>query len=159
MPSKEKTLVNQDFKDLFKTFKEHKIKYLVVGAYAVIYYAEPRYTKDLDIWIEPAMENARRVWKALAAFGAPLKGVSLEDFCNRELIYQIGIAPNRIDIMMNIPGLEFSSAWARKVTSSYGGEPINIVHIDDLIQAKKTMDREQDRLDVKSLEQAKTMKE
>ena len=152
-------MVNQDFKDLFKTFKDYKVKYLVVGAYAVIYYAEPRYTKDLDIWIEPTMENAGRVWEALTAFGAPLEEVSLEDFCDRELIYQIGVAPNRIDIMMNIPGLEFSSAWDRKVTSSYGGEAIFIVHIDDLIQAKKTMDREQDRLDVRSLEQAKNIKE
>ncbi len=151
-------MVNQDFKDLFKTFKEYTVKYLIVGAYAVIYYAEPRYTKDLDIWIEPTMENARRVWEALAAFGAPLKDVSLDDFCNLELIYQIGVAPNRIDIMMNIPGLEFSSAWDRRETSSYGGEPVYIVHIDDLIEAKKTMDREQDRLDVRILEQAKTIR-
>ena len=152
-------LVNQDFRDLFRIFSEHAVNYLVVGAYAVIYYAEPRYTKDLDVWVEPNIENAKKVWKALAVFGAPLEGVSVEDFYNPELIYQIGVAPNRIDIMMNIPGLDFSSAWDRKVTSSYGGETIYIVHIDDLIQAKKTMDREQDRLDVKSLEQAKTIKD
>jgi hypothetical protein len=123
----------------------------------VIYYAEPRYTKDLDIWVEPTMENARKVWKALEAFGAPLVDVSLEDFCNHELIYQIGVAPNRIDIMMSIPGLEFPSAWHQKVLASYGGEPIHIVHIDDLIKAKKTMNREQDRLDVRSLEKAKAL--
>jgi hypothetical protein len=149
--------VNQDFKELFKIFKEFRVKYLIVGAYAVIYYAEPRYTKDLDIWVEPTMDNARRAWKALEAFGAPLIDMSVEDFCSHELSYWIDVAPNRISIMMNIPGLEFSSSWHKKVSSSYGGEPIHIVHIDDLIRAKKTMDREQDRLDVRSLEQAKEM--
>ena len=148
-------MVNRDFKDLFKAFNEYQVKYLVVGAYAVIYYAEPRYTKDLDIWVEPTKENAKMVWEALAVFGAPLEGVTLEDFCNQKLIYQIGIAPNRIDIMMNVSGVEFKSAWERREKSSYGGEPILILHIDDLIRAKKTMNREQDRIDVKSLEQAK----
>jgi hypothetical protein len=158
MPSKEKRLVNQDFKDLFRVFNEYKVRYLVVGAYAVIYYAEPRYTKDLDIWVEPSLENARLVWKALTAFGAPLEEVTLEDLCNPELVYQIGMAPNRIDIMMNIPGVEFSSAYERKVESTYGEESIKIIAIDDLIKAKRTVDREQDRLDVKSLEQVKSMK-
>jgi len=151
-------LVNQDFKDLFRVFNEYKVKYLVVGAYAVIYYAEPRYTKDLDIWVEPSLENARLVWKALSDFGAPFEGVALEDFCNPELVYQIGVAPNRIDIMMSIPGVEFSSAYERKVESTYGEEPIKIIAIDDLIEAKRTVDREQDRLDVKILEQAKSEK-
>ena len=149
--------MNQDFKDLFKTFNEYQVKYLVVGAYAVVYYAEPRYTKDLDIWVEPTKENAQRVRDALAVFGAPLEGVTLEDFCNPELIYQIGMAPNRIDIMMNISGVNFYSAWERKIESTYGEEPIKIIGIDDLIKAKKTMNREQDRLDVKCLEQAKSM--
>ena len=147
--------MNQDFKDLFKIFNEYSVKYLVVGAYAVIYYAEPRYTKDLDVWIESTVENAKRVWKALSVFGAPLENVTVEDFCNSELIYQIGIAPNRIDIMMNIPGVEFSSSWERRVKTSYGGESINMIGIDDLIKAKRTMARDQDRLDLKSLEEAK----
>ena len=97
-----------------------------MGAYAVIYYAEPRYTKDLDVWIEATVENAKRVWKALTAFGAPLENVTVEDFCDPELIYQIGAAPNRIDIMMNIRGVEFSSAWTRRVKSSYEGEFIKL---------------------------------
>ena len=147
--------MNQDFKDLFRIFNEYRVKYLVVGAYAVIYYAEPRYTKDLDVWIEPTLENAKRVWKALSVFGAPLENVTVEDFCNSELIYQIGVAPNRIDIMMNIPGVEFSSSWERRVKTSYGGESINMIGIDDLIKAKRTMARDQDRLDLKSLEEAK----
>ena len=150
--------MNQDFRDLFKTFNEHGVKYLVVGAYAVIYYAEPRYTKELDIWIEVSEKNAEKVWGALAAFGAPLEDIGLEDFTNFDLIYQIGVAPNRIDIMMDVPGVDFSSAWEKRIESSYGGESINIIGIDDLIKAKQTVNRDQDKLDLKILEQAKSSK-
>jgi hypothetical protein len=150
--------MNQDYRDLFKIFNAHQVKYMVVGAYAVIYYAEPRYTKDLDIWVEPTQENAERVWKALAEFGAPLEGVTKEDLSNKELIYQIGVAPNRLDVMMHVPGLEFSKAWERKEESTYGGEIIHILHIDDLIHAKKTTNRDEDRTDVKRLEEAKALR-
>ncbi len=148
-------MLNQDFRDLFKIFNDHNVRYLVVGAYAVIYYAEPRYTKDLDIWIDRSPENADRVWRALTSYGAPLEGVTAEDFSNPELIYQIGVEPNRIDVMMEVPGLEFSAAWHRRVTSSYGGETIFILDLNDLIHAKKTTNRESDRLDVSLLEEVK----
>jgi hypothetical protein len=155
MRSGEKNAVNQDYEDLFRVLNERRVKYLVVGAYAVIYYAEPRYTKDLDVWVEPTHENASRVWKALAEFGAPLEDISVDDFINPELIYQIGVEPNRIDIMMAVPGVEFAGAWNRRVTSSYGRETINILDLDDLIHAKKTTDRDSDRLDLKLLDEAK----
>ena len=71
--------MNQDFKDLFKVFNKHNVRYLIVGAYAVVYYAEPRYTKDIDVWVEPTRENAERVWEALVSFGAPLNEVKLKD--------------------------------------------------------------------------------
>jgi hypothetical protein len=147
--------MNPDYGDLFRTFNEHRVKYLIVGAYAVIFYAEPRYTKDLDLWVEPTRENADRVWKALAEFGAPLDGLSLQDFSNPELIYQIGVEPNRIDIMMAVPGLEFEAAWNRRAISSYGGQEIFILDLSDLIHAKRTTNRESDRLDLRLLEQAK----
>jgi hypothetical protein len=147
--------MNQDYGDLFRIFNAHRVRYLVVGAYAVIFYAEPRYTKDIDLWVEPTCENADRVWQALAEFGAPLEGVSIEDFSNPELIYQVGVEPNRIDIMMAVPGLEFEAAWSRRVTSSYGGEVISILDFNDLVHANKTTNRESDKLDLTLLEQAK----
>jgi hypothetical protein len=87
--------MNQDFKDMFKILDEHRAKYLIVGAYAVTYHAEPRYTKDLDIWVEPTLENAKKIWEALTVFGAPLDGVRVEDFCNKDLVYEIGVESNR----------------------------------------------------------------
>lgn len=143
--------VNPDFNDLLKMLNTYGVKYLIVGAYAVIYYTEPRFTKDIDIWVEPTPENAAKVWKVLTEFGAPLEQVRLADFCNMDLIYQIGVAPNRIDIMMDVPGVEFDSAWKNRVQSSYGKESIFIMNFNDLIRAKKNAGRDQDLLDLKRL--------
>ena len=143
--------VNTDFQDLLRAFNDHGIRYLIVGAYAVMYYTEPRFTKDLDIWVEPSLENARKVWAALAEFGAPLEQVTLNDFLNKELVYQIGIAPNRVDIMMGIKGVHFQTAWESRVISSYEKIPVNIIGLNDLIRAKKKAGRDQDRIDLKRL--------
>ena len=80
--------ISHDYKDLFKTLNKHKVKYLIVGAYAVTFYTEPRFTKDLDIWVSNDIINARRLYPALASFGAPLKGISVKDFTNKKTIYQ-----------------------------------------------------------------------
>lgn len=143
---------NRDFKDLFKIFNEEKVEYLIVGAHAVIFYAEPRYTKDLDIWINPTAKNAEKLWKALCRFGAPLKDISQNDFTDTELVYQIGVAPNRIDILMGITELSFGDAVKNSVSSTYDGIPIKIIGKNDLIKTKKATGRDQDLLDVKRLE-------
>jgi hypothetical protein len=117
---------NPDFRDLFSIFNEEQVEYLVAGAHAVMFHAEPRYTKDLDIWVNPTPANAERVYRALQRFGAPLTGVTSADFTNPELIYQIGVAPNRIDVMMGIAGADFPAAWADRAASTYDGVPISI---------------------------------
>lgn len=147
--------VNPDFRDLLKMLNDYGVKYLIAGAYAVMYYSEPRFTKDIDIWIEPTSSNARKLWKALAEFGAPLEQVTINDFCNKDLIYQIGIEPNRIDIMMDIPGVEFEKAWKSRKHSQYGDTPIFIMSLDDLIKAKERAGRDQDLLDLKQLKAVK----
>jgi hypothetical protein len=146
--------VNPDFRDLFSILNEEKVEYLVAGAHAVIYHTEPRYTKDLDIWVNPTPENAQRVYKALARFGAPLRDISAADFCDPDLVYQIGVAPNRIDILMGVSGVGFSSAWADRVASTYGGIPILIMGKSSLLAAKKAAGRPQDLLDVEKLQQS-----
>jgi len=143
--------VNPDLRDLFKIFNDHGVEYLVVGAYAVIYYTFPRFTKDLDVWVNPTPENARRVFRALAKFGAPLVDVGETDFTDREMVYQIGIEPNRIDIMMGISSSEFPAAWANRKRSTYGGIPICIIGREDLIQSKIAANRPQDVIDVENL--------
>ena len=150
--------ISSDYKDLFKTLNKHKVKYLLIGAYAVAFYTEPRYTKDLDIWVRNDLPNAKRLYKALIDFGAPLKGVAVEDFTDKKMIYQIGVAPIRIDILMGAAGIKFENAWKNRKRTRYGGVPINILGIKELIYSKKKIKREQDVLDVKKLSNKKFFK-
>lgn len=144
---------NPDFRDLFSIFNGEGVEYLVVGAHAVIFYTEPRFTKYLDIWVRPSQENALRVWTALDKFGAPLTGVKAGDFTNPELVYQIGVEPNRIDILMEIAGVSIDEAQASSVSSTYAQVPIKIIGREDLIKSKKAVGRKQDLLDVERLEE------
>lgn len=142
---------NSDFKDLLKIFNEENVEYLIVGAHAVIFYAEPRYTKDVDVWVAPTKENSRRVYRALQRFTAPLKGMTEEDFTDPELVYQMGIPPNRIDILMGVDGLTFSEAWDARTQTHYDGVPMGILSRDHLIRNKRATGRPQDLLDVARL--------
>ena len=143
--------INPDYRELFRTFFEEKVEYLIVGAYAVTYYAEPRYTKDLDILIRPTLENATKTLAALKLFEAPLTDIKAEDLTDPELVYQIGVEPNRIDVLMSITGIAFEEAWQHRVQSTYGGVPIYLISREDLITAKKASGRPQDLLDLERL--------
>jgi len=92
---------------------------MVVGAYAMMYYTEPRFTKDIDIWVNNNTGNAKKVFMALKEFGAPLKDVDICDFTKKNMIYQIGVAPVRIDIMIGLPGLKFENAWKNRKRTKY----------------------------------------
>jgi hypothetical protein len=139
------------FTELLRRFNEHQVKYLVVGAYAVMKYTEPRYTKDLDIWVEPTSENAQRAFAALKEFGAPLTDVTPEDFTRTDLIFQLGLAPHRIDILMAVKGLEFAKAWERRVQASFESITMNVVCKEDLLISKEAAGRPQDLIDADAL--------
>jgi hypothetical protein len=145
--------INQDLSELFRILSEEKVEYLVIGAHAVSYYTQPRYTKDMDILINPTKENASRIWTALERFGAPLENISPADFQNEELVYQIGIEPNRIDILMGIHGVTFAEAWENKSRSRYDDVPIYIIGKRELLKTKKAVGRPQDLLDIRRLEE------
>ena len=144
--------VNPDYKDLFRILNEEQVDYLVVGAHAVIYYTEPRSTKDLDVLIRPTRANAEKAWRALKRFGAPLREITQDDFTREDMVYQIGIAPNRVDILMGLGGVSFNEAWARREHAAYGDIPVFIIGKRELIAAKKSAGRPQDLLDVQKLE-------
>ncbi|MBI1908888.1 MAG: hypothetical protein HYS22_01805 [Deltaproteobacteria bacterium] len=147
--------LNKDFTELLHFLNAVHAKYLVVGAYAVIAYTEPRYTKDLDIWIEPERTNAEKVYQALKKFGAPLKNLSIEDLVNPHMVYQIGIEPNRIDILMGIGRIPFKTAWKKRKIGHYGKEKIYLLDRDHLLRAKKEAGRLQDKRDIELLRQIK----
>jgi len=134
-----------------RILNKHKARYLIVGAYAVIYYTEPRYTKDLDIWVDPKVENAKRVYGALKGFGAPLKGIRVKDFTKKSIFYQIGIAPVRVDIIMGISDLEFDVAWKQRSITTLEGIKVNILGIKELIKSKEKVKRHLDLADIEVL--------
>jgi hypothetical protein len=147
---------NKDFKEMFAALNACRARYLVVGAHAVMFHTEPRYTKDLDIWVEPSDKNAACMWEALKSFGARLDDLHRENFEDPELTFQIGLEPNRIDVMMGVPGLTFTTAWRNRVRSSYGGVPISVLSSRDIMRAKRAAGRPQDLLDISLLETAET---
>jgi hypothetical protein len=145
-------MVNRDFSDLFAAFNEAGVEYLVVGAHAVAFYAEPRFTKDLDVWVNPSQANAPRVFAALGVFGVPLTGVSEADFATPGVTLQIGVAPNRIDVATAIDGVTFADSWPNRIGTNYGDLPIWIIGRADLIANKRAAGRPQDLHDLSVLE-------
>ena len=146
--------MNSDFNDLLKLMDQFQVRFLVVGGYAVIRHTEPRFTKDLDLWIEATAENAERCFRALASFGAPLAGLGPLDFTQQGYIYQMGVPPFRVDILMSLRGLSFEQAWQRRDVETIDGVSIPFLSKDDLIESKLAAGRPQDLLDVESLRKA-----
>jgi len=147
-------LTSPDFRDLWSLFRNYKVRYLVVGGYAVMKYTEPRYTKDLDLWISTDRKNAEAVFAALKVFGAPLKDLTADDFTQEGCFYQMGKPPFRLDIMMSIPGVQFESAWQRREEVDLEGLAVPFIARADLIHSKKVSGRPQDLIDVENLEKA-----
>jgi hypothetical protein len=114
-------------------------------------HSEPRFTKDLDLWIEASPENAREVFSALKEFGAPLNGLTPDDFAHEGFFYQMGRPPARVDIFMSIAGVSFADAWANRVTADFDGVPTTFISRRDLIIAKKAAGRPQDLIDAEAL--------
>lgn len=140
-----------DFKELLLLFGEENVKYLIVGGFALAHYGQPRYTKDLDIWIDRSDGNPERVFQALSKFGAPLANVTIEDFADPENIFQIGVEPLRVDILPDISGVDFADAWVRRERSTYGDVPVNVISREDYISNKRASGRPQDLRDIESL--------
>jgi hypothetical protein len=144
--------MNSDFKELLKIFAKEKVKYLIIGGYAVAKHAEPRYTKDLDIWIDNSTENAERVYRSLQEFGAPLTNITVKDFTIPTLVFQLGVEPSRIDILMGLKELDFDKCWERRAISQIAELEIYFISLDDLIFNKRLAGRPQDLLDAENLE-------
>jgi hypothetical protein len=144
--------MNQDFRDLLAEFNAHDVEYIVVGAHALAAHGHVRATKDLDIWVRPSAENAPKVLAALRTFGTPLHDLSETDLASPGTVFQIGVAPIRIDVITEIDGVDFEPAWSRRLSVPFADQIVNVLARQDLIVNKKTAGREQDLLDVKWLE-------
>jgi len=143
--------VNRDFAEMLAALSDAGAEFLVVGAYALAAHDQPRATKDLDIWIGPTLENARRVWTALVAFGAPLQGLVVDDFAVPGIIFQIGQEPNRIDIITEISGVTFDEAWPNRMIVT-SGVTYSVLGKAELIRNKRASGRPMDLIDADNLE-------
>jgi Nucleotidyl transferase of unknown function (DUF2204) len=143
--------MNQDFRDLLAEFNVRQVEFLLVGAHALAAHGHVRATQDLDVWVNPAPENAKRVLEALRAFGAPLHDLTERDLATPGLIFQIGVEPIRIDVLTAIDGVQFDQAWAKRMVSQYGDQPVGVLSREHLIKNKLTVARTQDLADVEAL--------
>jgi hypothetical protein len=145
--------LNLDFRDLFAALNAEEVRYLLIGGYAFSFHAIPRYTKDLDVWVESSPEAAPHVHRALLAFGAPAELVTEADFRQPRVTVQLGVPPNRIDILTAVTGLSFEDAWLRRVESTFGDQRIWVVSREDLARNKRATARPQDLVDLGDLEE------
>ena len=141
-----------DFKDFLRFLNQYQAKYLIVGAYAVMKYTEPFYTKDMDIWIEPTPDNAERTYQALVQFGAPMSDLTVHDLTQQQIVFQFGMAPARVDVMTSIDAVVFSEAWKQRVETHLGDIPISIISLQHLKQNKNAANRDTDKIHLARLE-------
>jgi hypothetical protein len=148
--------VNPDFRDLFAALNDAGAEYLLVGGYALAVHAAPRFTKDLDVWVKPTPENASRVLSALRAFGAPVGELSEADLATAGIVFQMGLPPNRIDVLTSIDGVGFAEAWSSRLMTEYGGQPLPVIGRAHLAANKRASGRPQDLVDAATLERAES---
>ena len=147
----------QDYKDLLSAFAARGVKYLIVGGYAVIFHSQPRYTKDMDFFIQADPINAQATYAALAEFGAYLQGIRPEDFADRSSFFRFGRDPYGFDILPDIPGINFDTAWERRIEAVVDvetGLKAFFISSDDLVAAKLASGRLQDLADVDAIRKA-----
>jgi hypothetical protein len=145
-------MLSKDFREFIELLNENKVRYLVVGGYAVAIHGHPRYTKDLDIWIELSSENAENILQALKKFGFGELGLKPADFLERDQIIQLGYPPNRIDILTTLKNLKFDDCDKARVEVEIQGLKIRFIDIENLKQNKRATGRPQDLADAENLE-------
>ena len=144
--------MNRDYVEMLAALSAADAEYLVVGAHALSMHGRPRATGDLDLWVRPTPSNAARVWVALERFGAPLDDLTRDDLASEDLVYQIGVAPDRIDILTTVTGLTFDEAWTSRATLTLDGVAVPVIGRECLIKNKKALGRPRDLADVAELE-------
>jgi hypothetical protein len=144
--------MNPDFLDLLHAFAAADVRFLIVGAYALAVHGRPRATGDLDVWIDATPQNAGRVMRALAAFGAPLAEVTEADFSRSGAVFQIGVPPGRIDILTELTGLAFADAWATRIRRPFGDIDADFIDRASFLRNKRATGRLKDLADIEGME-------
>ena len=145
-------MLNRDFKEFIQSLNDNGVRYLVVGGYAVALHGYPRYTKDIDIWVEMSAENASKIIKALDQFGFGSLEVKEAEFTIPDQMLQLGHPPGRIDILTTLPGVEFSECYVARMVVEIDGVYVNFIDLDNLKKNKRATGRHQDLADLENLE-------
>jgi predicted nucleotidyltransferase len=145
-------MLNEDYRDMLRALSDEEVRFILIGAYALAAHGYPRATMDMDIWVMPSPDNAEAVLRALQRFGAPLHNLTKEDLQKDGTLFQIGVAPRRIDLITEASGLQFETAYQNSIPVNIDGMEIRIPSIDDLIINKKATGRTKDLADIEALE-------
>lgn len=144
-------MLNENFRDMLCALNDASVEYLLVGAYALAAHGSPRATGDIDFWVRADVDNAKRVWSALVKFGAPLSRIAVEDFSTADIVFQIGVPPQRIDILTSISGVEFAQAWNSRLIVKIDGMSVPVLGLNDLLTNKLSTGREKDLADIPTI--------
>ena len=144
-------MLNEDFSELLVLLNKHSVRYLVVGGYAVAFHGCPRYTKDIDIWIDQEISNVERLMGCLAEFGFGSLGLKTDDFVAGDNVIQLGCPPRRVDLITGIRGMNFSAAYERRAVLRIDEVDVCYVDLADLIETKRIAGRLQDLADIEKL--------
>ena len=145
------TVLNQDFREFIRSLNDKQVRYLVIGGYAVALHGHPRYTKDLDVWVERSHQNAEKIVKALEQFGFGSLGIRVDDFLVPDQVIQFGNPPNRIDLLVTIPGVDFSVCYESRVQVDIEGVSVDFIDLNNLKRNKQASGRMQDLADLENL--------
>ena len=145
-------ILNPDFKEFLQLLNTNDTRYLIIGGYAVAYHGYPRYTKDIDIWIETSSDNAKKVIKTLRDFGFESLGLKEDDFLEGDTVIQLGHPPNRIDLIMGAPGVDFNTCYESRVEEEIDGVCLPFINLKNLKEQKRASGRHQDLADIQNLE-------
>lgn len=147
--------ITTDFKEFFELLNEEKVEYLLIGGYAVAYHGYPRYTADIDIWINPTNDNLESLIRVLRRFGFKSQPFTIETFLGKEKIFQFGVPPTRIDLITFLPGVEFAECYPTAESINSGGVKIVVIDRDNLIKNKLACGRPKDLIDLEQLSKRK----
>lgn len=145
-------MLNQDFKEFVQSLNNNGVRYLVIGGYAVALHGYPRYTKDIDIWVEPSSENAAKIIQALKDFGFVSLDLNISDFTEPDMVIQLGYPPNRIDLVLSPIGVDFETCFNSRVIAEIEDIPVNFIDLENLRINKMATGRKQDLADLDNLE-------
>lgn len=144
-------VLNQDFKEFLQSLNDNDVRYLVIGGYALAFHGHPRYTKDLDIWIDLEEENANKIVQALQDFGFASLDLRIADFLEPDTVIQLGYPPSRIDLLIGLKGAEFDDCFALRQVEIIDDIKVNVIDRTNLVRLKRDAGRPQDLADIDSL--------